>query len=111
MTIDLVDRSPFVIVQISGRMTLGRELEMLGRVVAEILDTGSKKIVIDLGAVNYMDSAGLGEVVACRRAVDAVGGSFALAGAEGKVRDLLEVTRIDRVLDVYSDVEAATAGG
>ena len=60
-------------------------------------------------AVPFVDSAGLGQLMAARRALAEVDGQFAIAAARGRPRDLIHVTRIDEMIDVFDDVAAAKA--
>ncbi len=95
------------VVRLSGRLTIGSGLDELRSVVEMLAADEPRHVVLDLQEVTYLDSAALGEVVACRRVVQAAGRRFAVAGANGKVRDLIELTRLDRLVDLYPDRESA----
>jgi anti-anti-sigma factor len=101
------DRNGVGVARVSGRLTIGRELAALRDGLAGVLDAGFLRIVLDLDAVPYIDSAGVGELVACRRTVREQGGRLVLARPRGKVRDLLELTRIETLVPVYDALDAA----
>lgn len=77
--------------------------ELLGRV-----DGGQDRIVLDLSAVDFMDSSGLGALVSCIKRMGARG-TLAVAGAQGAVARLFALTRMDRVFSLHDGVEAAVA--
>jgi anti-sigma B factor antagonist len=68
-----------------------------------------KKIVIDLGGVNYMNSSGIGTLIACLTTVRNGGGELRLANVGGKVQNLFVITQLVKVFDTYETVERALA--
>jgi anti-sigma B factor antagonist len=68
-----------------------------------------KKIVIDLGGVNYMNSSGIGTLIACLTTVRNGGGELRLANVGGKVQNLFVITQLVKVFDTYETVERAIA--
>lgn len=68
-----------------------------------------KKIVIDLGGVNYMNSSGIGALIACLTTVRNGGGELRLANVGGKVQNLFVITQLVKVFDTYETVERALA--
>lgn len=94
----------------SGQITIGSGVDALRSAVEKTLEEGTRRVVVDLSAVNYIDSAALGELAASRRRTVDEGGRFALAGLQGKVRDLVELTRLDTMIDVYLDAQEAVEG-
>ncbi len=97
------------IVDLSGRITMGEGSGTLRDAVREILSSGSKKILLNLADVNYIDSAGLGELVSAYTAVKNAGGELKLLKLTKKVRDLLVITKLVTVFDVQDDESAAIA--
>ena len=68
MTLSLTTRkfgADIVVLELSGRITLGRESGQIEAIVLKILDEGARKIVMDLSKVDYIDSTGLGALVMC----------------------------------------------
>jgi anti-sigma B factor antagonist len=68
-----------------------------------------KKIVIDLGGVNYMNSSGIGTLIACLTTVRNGSGELRLANVGGKVQNLFVITQLVKVFDTYETVERALA--
>jgi anti-sigma B factor antagonist len=97
------------IVDLSGKITMGEGSGTLRDTVREIVAKGSKKIVLNLGDVNYIDSAGLGELVSAYTAVKNAGGELKLLNLTKKVRDLLVITKLVTVFDVKDDEASAIA--
>ncbi len=93
------------IVDCSGRITLGEGSVILKDVVRDLLSKGQKKILLNLGDVNYIDSSGIGELVSAFTTVRNQGGDLKLLNLTKKVHDLLQITKLYTVLDV-KDAEA-----
>ncbi|MEE8384810.1 MAG: STAS domain-containing protein [Dehalococcoidia bacterium] len=85
----------------------GRRLEDLGTYLVEILDRGHRKIILDMSRVGFMDSAGLGELVACKKRTVERGGDIKLLRPVGQVHKLLVMTLLTRLFEVYQDEETA----
>ena len=68
-----------------------------------------KRIVIDLGGVNYMNSSGIGTLISCLTTVRNGGGELRLANVGGKVQNLFVITQLVKVFDTYETVERALA--
>ncbi len=95
------------IVDCSGRITLGEGSVTLRDTVRELLSKGRKKILLNLGEVNYIDSSGIGELVSAFTTVRNQGGELKLLNLTKKVHDLLQITKLDTVFDVKDDEAAA----
>jgi anti-sigma B factor antagonist len=95
------------IVGVSGRITLGEGNVMLREMVRELMDKGSKKILLDLGEVQYVDSSGVGELVRTYTTVRNQGGEFKLVNLSQRVNDLLQMTRLCAVFDIEKDEASA----
>ena len=94
------------VVGIEGRIVLGEESGALREQVKTMLAEGKKKIVLNMDAVSYIDSAGLGTLVASHHSARAQGASMKLSNVGTRFRELLQVTKLLTVFDVY-DSEAA----
>ena len=95
------------IVDLSGRITLGEGSVILRDVVRDLVGKGSKKILLNLGEVNYIDSSGIGELVSAFTSVRNHGGELKLLNLTKKVHDLLQITKLYTVFDVKDDETAA----
>ena len=94
------------IVDCSGRITLGEGSITLRDTVSQLLK-GQKKILLNLGDVNYIDSSGIGELVSAFTTVRKQGGDLKLLNLTKKVHDLLQITKLYTVFDVKDDEAAA----
>jgi len=99
--------SGVTIIDVSGRITLGEGSAMLREMVRDLLGKGQKKIVLNLGDVNYIDSSGIGELVSSYTTVKNQGGEVKLLNLTKKVHDLLQITKLYTVFDVHNDEHSA----
>jgi len=97
------------IIDMVGRITLGEGSTLLRDLVRQNLDTGHKKIVINMAGINYIDSTGLGELVSAYRLVKSQDGELKLMNLNKKVSDLLQITRLYAVFDIHNDEGQAVA--
>ncbi len=95
------------IVDCSGRITLGEGSVVLRDQVKDLLGKGQKKMLLNLGDVNYIDSSGIGELVSAYTTVRNQGGELKLLNLTKKVHDLLQITKLYTVFDVKDDETAA----
>jgi anti-sigma B factor antagonist len=95
------------IVDCSGRITLGEGSITLRETVSGLLAKGEKKILLNLGDVNYIDSSGIGELVSAFTTVRKQGGDLKLLNLTKKVHDLLQITKLYTVFDVKDDEAVA----
>ncbi|MGE5204101.1 MAG: STAS domain-containing protein [Chlamydiota bacterium] len=96
-----------MIVDLSGRITLGEGSVILRDTVRDLVGKGNKKILLNLGEVNYIDSSGIGELVSAFTSVRNQGGELKLLNLTKKVHDLLQITKLYTVFDVKDDETAA----
>jgi len=95
------------VVDLSGKITIGEGDVALRNAVQEVLDGGNQHILLNLEKVSYMDSAGIGELVACYKRVKEKDGSVKLLNPSGKVYDLLALTKLEEVFDTFKDEKEA----
>jgi len=88
------------IVDLRGRITLGEGSVTLRDTVHDLLSKGQKKILLNLGDVNYIDSSGIGELVSAFTAAKKQDGEVRLLNLTKKVHDLLQITKLYTVFDV-----------
>ena len=91
------------VVDISGKITIGEGDVLLRQKVQELLDAGESRILLNLEKVKYMDSAGIGELVACYKRAREKEGTVKLLNPSGKVYDLLQLTKLEEVFDTFRD--------
>ena len=97
------------ILDLGGKITLGEASGDLRKAVQDALAAGSKKILLNLADVSYIDSAGLGELVSAYTTVKNAGGELKLLGLTKKVKDLLVITKLLTVFDVKESEQDALA--
>jgi anti-sigma B factor antagonist len=96
------------VVDCDGRLVFGEESASLRDAVRSLLLI-NKSIVLNLGGVNYIDSGGLGTLVALYTTARNAGGGIRLACLTQRVGDLLQVTKLVTVFEVYNSVEDAVS--
>jgi anti-sigma B factor antagonist len=95
------------VLDISGRITLGEGNIMLREIVQGLIEKGNKNVLLNLGEVEYVDSAGVGELVRSFTTIRKQGGQLKLVNLNKKVRDLLEATNLHRVFEIQEDEASA----
>jgi anti-sigma B factor antagonist len=95
------------LIDLSGRIALGEGSALLRKTIRDLLDDGKNKIILNLGDVNYIDSSGIGELVSGFTAVRSRGGELKLLNLTKKVHDLLQITKLFTVFDVFTDEPTA----
>lgn len=101
------DAGPVTVVDLSGRIILGDGSALLRTTIRGLLADERRKILLNLADVDYIDSSGIGELVSGYTAVKNQGGDLKLLQLTKKVRDLLQITKLYTVFDVYSDEGSA----
>jgi len=94
-------------VDLSGRITLGEGSALLRKTVRGLLEEQRRQIVLNLADVDYIDSSGIGELVSGFTAVKNQGGDLKLLQLTKKVRDLLQITKLYTVFEVFTDEPTA----
>jgi anti-sigma B factor antagonist len=79
--------------------------------LVELVDGGARKVVVDLGRVEFLDSTGLGVLVGAHKRLRAAGGSLALVCAREPLLKIFRITALDQVFPLYDSVDTATAAG
>jgi anti-sigma B factor antagonist len=95
------------IVDFTGRIALGDESDLLRETLNREMERGHKSILLNLQDVTYCDSAGLGELVGCYAAITRRGGMLKLLNVPKKIRDILQVTRLDGLFELCTDEASA----
>jgi len=95
------------ILDLSGRITLGEGSVTLRDTVHDVLAKGQKKILLNLGEINYIDSSGIGELVSGFTSVRNAGGELKLLNLTKKVHDLLQITKLYTVFDIWDNETSA----
>jgi anti-sigma B factor antagonist len=101
------DAGLVTVLDLSGRITLGEGSALLRSTIRDLLDQKRVNIVVNLADINYIDSSGIGELVGAFTTVKNRGGELKLLQLTKKVHDLLQITRLFTVFEVYSDEHTA----
>ena len=100
-------REGVTILDLKGKITIGVGDVALREAIHETLDTGSNDILINLGGVSTIDSSGVGELVSSYTTVTNRGGKLKLVNLPPKVADILQITQLITVFDVYDSEDEA----
>jgi anti-sigma B factor antagonist len=93
----------------SGKITLGEGTMSVRTTVRDILEGGGKKIVLNLADITYIDSSGVGELVSTYTTAAMHGGQLKLLNLTKKIHEVLEITKLLTVFDVYDNEQATVA--
>jgi anti-sigma B factor antagonist len=96
------------ILDISGRITFTQGDEILKDKIHSIVHQGHTKILVNLAGVDYVDSAGLGELVGAYTTVTRAGGAMKLLNLTKKMRDLLAITKLLTVFETFDSEQEGT---
>lgn len=97
-------------VSCAGRFTLGTRLSETEMLINALIRQGTRKLVLDLTHVEFVDSAGLGIIMRIFAEIEQHGGQFRIAGAKEQVRRLFEITHTRSILTVDPDLATAVRG-
>ena len=91
------------VLDMGGKITIGEGSVALRTGIRRLLEEGKKKILLNLAGVGYIDSSGIGELVSSHTAINKDGGQLKLLNLTQKLRDLLTITKLLTVFDVYEN--------
>jgi anti-sigma B factor antagonist len=95
------------ILDLGGKITIGEGSVALRTAIRRLLEEGKKKILLNLADVGYVDSSGIGELVSSFTSINKEGGQLKLLNLTQKIQDLLAITKLLTVFDVYDDEATA----
>jgi anti-sigma B factor antagonist len=107
VTINVRDAGNVTFVEVAGRVTLGAAGPSIQDTVRELVDSLHTNIIIDLGGITYLDSSGLGQLVASAAAAASRGGAIKLLNLTERVYDLMLLTKLCTVFAIYADEATA----
>ena len=91
------------VLDMSGKITIGEGSVSLRTAIRRLLEEGKKRILLNLAGVSYIDSSGIGELVSSYTAINKEGGQLKLLNLTQKIKDLLTITKLLTVFDVYDN--------
>ncbi|HYG10651.1 MAG TPA: STAS domain-containing protein [Pyrinomonadaceae bacterium] len=95
------------VLDLGGKITIGEGSVALRSAIKRLIEEGKKKILLNLGKVSYVDSSGIGELVSSFTTINREGGQLKLLNLSQKIQDLMTITKLHTVFDVYDDETAA----
>ncbi len=96
-----------MVVEVSGRLHIGNSLTYTENAISRLIEDGTRKMVIDLTQLQYIDSSGLGMLIFCGGRMEQSGGQMRIAGASGTVARVFEIAHANRVLQFDPDLDSA----
>ena len=111
MSVKLITRQvgDVTVIDAVGRITLGEGSSTFREIVKDLVNKGNKKILLNLADVSYIDSSGIGELVSGFTSVSNAGGSLKLLKLTKRIQDLLQITKLYTVFEVFDDEAKALA--
>ena len=97
------------VAEFTGQLTLGNRLLEVEHDIKEKILKDCTKLVLDLTKLSYIDSAGIGMLALCVGTLQRAGGQVSLAVVDGKVKNMIELVRLNQVVNLYPDAAAACA--
>lgn len=111
MSVKLTTRQvgDITVVDAVGRITLGEAATIFRDTIRQLVSSGHKKLLLNLADVSYIDSSGIGEMVSGYTTVNNQGGQVKLLNLTKRVKDLLQITKLYTVFEVFEDESAAVS--
>lgn len=107
MKIEIRKKGNVNILDLNGKMVIGKGDRLLKEKVRGLLDSGERYFILNLEGVPWLDSGGIGEVVACFKRVREKDGAIKLEKLSPKAHDLFTMTALNRVFEIFKDEEEA----
>ena len=107
LTLTTHENGDVTIVEANGRLTLGEAASSLHREMLELMEHGFRRIVLNLANVSYVDSSGIGALVASQRVISSAGGQMKLSNLGSRVQRLLVLTELQKTFETFRDEESA----
>jgi len=109
MNLNIREISGVTVIDITGRLTLGDAPTVLKDEIRRLIEEGKTSLLLNLTGLTYLDSSGLGLLVGAYAAANRAGGQLKLSNLTSRVKDLLLITKLYTVFEVYDDEASAIA--
>ena len=106
MELDIQEKQGVTILSIVGRIVMGADAQ-LREAIDTLLASGRSNVLIDFSQVTFMDSAGIGELVASHRTIKRFGGALKILSPSQKVQDSLTLTKLLPIFEIFDDKQTA----
>ena len=108
MDIDVTQSDGVTVVAPRGDLDMAT-VDAVRRTLASLIDRGQSRLLMDLGDVGYMDSSGMGALVAAMKQARAAGGDVRLCALQDDVRSIFDLTRLSRAMSIHPTRQEALA--
>jgi anti-sigma B factor antagonist len=95
------------ILDLNGRITIGEGSTQFRESIRRLMDQARNRVVLNFADVNYVDSSGIGELVSAYTSLNNQGGQLKLLNLPKRIRDLLRITKLDTVFEIFEDEATA----
>ena len=111
MSVKLTTRqvNEVTVIDVSGRITLGEGSSLLRDELRSLIGSNRRKILLNLADVSYVDSSGIGQLVAAFTTVSSQGGQLKLLNLTKRLKELLQMTKVISIFEVFDDEKKAVA--
>jgi anti-sigma B factor antagonist len=109
MKVKRIPREGVMVLEVSGKIMGGPDFDMFKGEVKELLDGGTRNIVLDLGDVPWINSTGLGILITAHHSIKAAAGTMKVCNVKDRVLSIFYVSQLERVFEVHPDRETAVA--
>jgi len=96
-----------VVLEMTGRFVMGTDCQLVNGEIEQCLEKNETKCIFDMTGVDHIDSAAVGQIVKCFSKLKKSGGMLRLAGVNGMVQRVLNMTQVHRVIPIYGTAEDA----
>jgi anti-sigma B factor antagonist len=101
------EREGITILELNGRITMGSEATALREKIAQVTAEGKRSLVLEMAAVDFIDSTGLGALVICATSLRKAGGQMKLVAVNRRNVELLLMTKLATVFELFADEQDA----
>ena len=95
------------VIDIRGRLNLGNTLQTVESSILRLIAQGARKLIVNVEGLNFIDSAGIGMLIACNGQMEQKQGAMRIAGAHGPVAQTFELVHMSRICALDADVDTA----
>ncbi len=96
-----------VILEAKGKILGGSDCELLEQTIKDLIETGARRVILNLASVTLVNSSGLGSIIAIHTSLKRAGGDLKLLKVSNKIESLLVITKLITVFDTFDDEDAA----
>jgi anti-sigma B factor antagonist len=109
MNLNIRENNGVTVIDITGRLTLGDVPTVLKDEIRRLIEEGKTSLLLNLAGLTYLDSSGMGLLVGAYAAANRAGGQLKLSNLTSRVKDLLLITKLYTVFEVYDDEASAVS--